>query len=210
MNSFILVEASKCKGCNACKVLCSKAHQKEGLLDHPRISIERDENGPVPITCKHCEDMPCAKVCPVRAITVVDQSVRINESSCVGCTLCGLACPFGVIFPAASKPVGHPKKYEYVIPEEDLADVPGNAFPEKPFLAWKAGQRVIAVKCDLCYFREEGPACVQKCPTKALTLMTASDMEERKKALHMQSLDALSEKIIPAFEQQAEGENPDV
>jgi hydrogenase-4 component A len=29
----------------------------------------------------------------------------------------------------------------------------------------------VAVKCDLCYFREEGPACVIACPHKALVFV---------------------------------------
>jgi hydrogenase-4 component A len=30
----------------------------------------------------------------------------------------------------------------------------------------------VAIKCDLCYFRPEGPACVIACPHKALALVT--------------------------------------
>jgi len=38
-------------------------------------------------------------------------------------------------------------------------------------LAWNIGQKSVAVKCDLCYFREQGPACVEACPHKALVLI---------------------------------------
>ena len=38
-------------------------------------------------------------------------------------------------------------------------------------VAWNIGQKTVAVKCDLCYFREEGPACVIACPHKALILV---------------------------------------
>ncbi len=34
-------------------------------------------------------------------------------------------------------------------------------------LDWVPGVRAIAVKCDLCHFDEQGPACVRTCPTKA-------------------------------------------
>ena len=39
-------------------------------------------------------------------------------------------------------------------------------------LAWQPGVEAIAVKCDLCYFREDGPACVQTCPTKTLFIIS--------------------------------------
>ena len=39
-------------------------------------------------------------------------------------------------------------------------------------LAWQPGVKAIAVKCDLCYFREDGPACVQTCPTKTLFIIS--------------------------------------
>jgi formate hydrogenlyase subunit 2 len=36
--------------------------------------------------------------------------------------------------------------------------------------------RAIAVKCDLCSFDEQGPACVRTCPTKALILVDIRDI----------------------------------
>jgi Fe-S-cluster-containing hydrogenase component 2 len=41
-------------------------------------------------------------------------------------------------------------------------------------LAWSIGQKTVAVKCDLCYFREQGPACVEACPHQALHLVGES------------------------------------
>lgn len=32
------------------------------------------------------------------------------------------------------------------------------------------------VKCDLCEHREEGPACVESCPTQALQLLTEREL----------------------------------
>lgn len=32
------------------------------------------------------------------------------------------------------------------------------------------------VKCDLCELREEGPACVESCPTQALQLLTEREL----------------------------------
>lgn len=44
-------------------------------------------------------------------------------------------------------------------------------------LQWNVGQKTVAVKCDLCYFNPEGPACVSACPHKALILVT-EEMQE--------------------------------
>jgi formate hydrogenlyase subunit 2 len=41
--------------------------------------------------------------------------------------------------------------------------------------------RAIAVKCDLCHFDEQGPACVRTCPTKALLLVDIRDIAQASK-----------------------------
>jgi Fe-S-cluster-containing hydrogenase component 2 len=57
-------------------------------------------------------------------------------------------------------------------------------------LNWESGQKTVAVKCDLCDFREEGPACVGACPHQALRLVTGTadgppGVVERAKAVVM-------------------------
>ena len=46
----------------------------------------------------------------------------------------------------------------------------------------EAGVTPVIVKCDLCGTRERGPACVDVCPTAALSIMT----EEQLSALQKQ------------------------
>ncbi|ECM2129481.1 4Fe-4S dicluster domain-containing protein, partial [Salmonella enterica subsp. enterica serovar Agona] len=48
-------------------------------------------------------------------------------------------------------------------------------------LDWVPGVRAIAVKCDLCSFDEQGPACVRMCPTKALHLVDNTDIARASK-----------------------------
>lgn len=43
------------------------------------------------------------------------------------------------------------------------------------------GVRAIAVKCDLCHFDEQGPACVRTCPTNALLLVDIRDIAQASK-----------------------------
>lgn len=119
----------------------------------------------------------CALVCPVQAITHTGDAIHINESLCIGCKMCALACPYGNILPGGTP-----------VPGQEL-NLGNYAFVNTPFepdgmflrelsyreqlslLAWNIGQKTVAVKCDLCYFREAGPACVEACPHKALVLL---------------------------------------
>lgn len=44
-----------------------------------------------------------------------------------------------------------------------------------------AGQVPAIVKCDLCHHRDRGPACVDVCPTAALSIMTEQQLDALKK-----------------------------
>jgi Fe-S-cluster-containing hydrogenase component 2 len=53
----------------------------------------------VPYTCTQCDEAWCLHACPVEAITV-DKATGakvVNETTCVGCKVCTIACPFGTI-----------------------------------------------------------------------------------------------------------------
>lgn len=102
MNRFVIADSTVCIGCRTCEAACSETHRLHGLQSMPRLRVMRNEKESAPQLCHHCEDAPCAGVCPVNAITRVDGAVQLNESLCVSCKLCGIACPFGAIeFPAA-------------------------------------------------------------------------------------------------------------
>jgi hydrogenase-4 component A len=131
----------------------------------------------MPIQCRHCEDAACARVCPVKAITRQEAFIHLNESLCIGCKLCAIACPFGAIIPGGT-PV---PKFEFNLGQYTYTNSPYQADPmylrelamqeRLSLLNWSIGQKTVAVKCDLCYFRAEGPSCVLACPHKALRLV---------------------------------------
>lgn len=170
MNRFIAVDPARCIGCNTCMAGCSAVHRAQGLQSQPRLTVTRIASITAPATCHQCDDAPCARVCPVEAIWIGNREVVLEESRCIGCKLCGIACPFGAITPSGTSISG------------GLAgphvDQPQRTAELDPILAWDAGIRTVAVKCDLCNFSPNGPECVRVCPTDALRLVDKDDTGE--------------------------------
>ena len=187
MNRFVIADSRRCIGCFACQAACVENHRKVGLQAYPRLIVTYAPEGTMPLQCRQCEDAPCGVVCPVRAIVAEKDSVRLNESLCIGCKMCGLACPFGVVLPGGT-PLPYygfnTGQYSYVNTPYQGEPMRLREMDEQGFLsllAWQVGQPKVAVKCDLCFFDEEGPACVRACPHKALSLIegTAPESAER-------------------------------
>ena len=178
MNSFVIADPKRCIGCYACVAGCVESHHEAGLQAYPRLYIVHTlPAGTMPIQCRHCEEPACAAVCPVKAITCHDNSVALNESLCIGCKMCALACPFGAIIPGGT-PI---PKFEFNVGQYTYINVPDEVAPmylrefaiydRLSILNWNIGQKTVAVKCDLCYFNEDGPACIRACPHKTLSLV---------------------------------------
>ena len=97
----IAIDPDRCTGCRMCELACSL--KKEGvcspLLSRVRVVTVEREGLDVPLLCLHCADPPCAMVCPVTAISEDGKTgaVEVNDDLCIGCGLCLVACPFGVI-----------------------------------------------------------------------------------------------------------------
>ena len=90
MNRFVIGDPKDCIGCNTCMAACSEVHKAFGLQSFPRLQVMRNDDVTVPILCRHCDDSPCATVCPVHAITHINDTIQLNESLCIGCKLCGI------------------------------------------------------------------------------------------------------------------------
>lgn len=161
LNSFVIANPNRCLGCYTCVVACSAAHRKSGLQAAPRLHITYSPRGTMPVQCRHCEDAPCAVVCPVNAIEIRDGMVSMKEQACIGCKMCALVCPFGAITMNGTFPPSIPKPAGQV----------------QSLLAWLAGQKTVAIKCDLCCSSTDGPQCVKVCPTKALQLIAGDQVE---------------------------------
>lgn len=61
------------------------------------------------ISCNHCDDPACTKVCPSGAMHKrEDGFVVVDEDVCIGCRYCHMACPYGA--PQYNAEKGHMTK----------------------------------------------------------------------------------------------------
>lgn len=202
MNRLVVADPKLCIGCYACVAGCVEGHRKAGLQAYPRLYIiHTPPNGTMPIQCHHCEEPSCAAVCPVKAITCQNNSVVLKESLCIGCKMCAIACPFGAIIPGGTplpKLEFNAGQYTYVNTpyQTDPMYLREFAMQERlSILNWNIGQKTVAVKCDLCYFREEGPACVIACPHKALSLVDEETGYPKEFIEEMKTVNVLEDEV---------------
>lgn len=168
MNSFVVGDPSLCIGCKACIIACAKEHQEKGKEEdydhpfHPRLTLVSTAEITIPVQCRHCEDSPCAQVCPENAIVQRGNRIDVVEELCVGCKSCVLACPFGAISVVGRPTLGAGFRVE--IPSEFESH-------EKHIFRVE--------KCDLCGEKED-PACIKVCPASALQLVRGENLQEKK------------------------------
>jgi carbon-monoxide dehydrogenase iron sulfur subunit len=104
----IFVRLEKCMGCRSCEMACAVEHSAsksiygamaEKPLPRRRVYVELAEGHKVPLVCRHCEDAPCAAVCRTGAMHQDLQNgiVERDLEKCVGCWMCAMSCPYGVI-----------------------------------------------------------------------------------------------------------------
>jgi Fe-S-cluster-containing dehydrogenase component len=101
----LVVDSRKCLNCKACSVAC---RAENGVpLEHSRNWMNEEVRGQFPKLlaisepeqCHHCLEPACVRVCPTGAsYQRADGIVAINDSECVGCRYCMIACPFDARF----------------------------------------------------------------------------------------------------------------
>lgn len=151
MNRFIMADAAKCIGCRTCEVVCVVAHQEN----------------------QDCATVSAGQFAP--RIRVVKDHTFTTAVACHQCedAPCANVCPTQAIR----------REHGHIFVEQARCIGCKSCMLACPFGAMnvaRPGARVQALKCDLCWHRESGPACVEACPTGAIACVNAADIQRQR------------------------------
>ncbi|MEM4306699.1 MAG: 4Fe-4S dicluster domain-containing protein, partial [Candidatus Caldarchaeum sp.] len=100
----MVIDIAKCIGCDACTVACKVENMSPGKIFYAPVHQKEVGKYPspkrvfIPLLCMHCEDAPCMKACPSKAIYRRDDGiVLVDEKKCCGARACVSACPYGAM-----------------------------------------------------------------------------------------------------------------
>jgi len=144
---FILVNPDRCLGCHTCELACAVAHTEANSLIGAVLAGERLQ--------------PRNHVLQVDSVKISTQCRQCEDAPCVK------VCPTGATY----------RTETYTAVDQRLCIGCRLCMMVCPFGAIRVATATVAgrdkraaFKCDLCVDRPEGPACVEACPTKALSL----------------------------------------
>ncbi len=104
----IFVRLDRCLGCRSCELACAVEHSASKALfaaiaetpvPRKRLYVEPADGHKVPLLCRHCEDAPCVRACRTGAMSqdALTRVVSHDAERCIGCWMCTMVCPYGVI-----------------------------------------------------------------------------------------------------------------
>lgn len=92
-----------CSGCRACQTACKDRNDLPVGELYRHVTTYQTGTFPtarmyhVSQTCNHCENPACVAVCPTYAMhKAEDGTVQHDDSVCIGCRMCAMACPYHV------------------------------------------------------------------------------------------------------------------
>ncbi len=167
----MVIDLNKCReDCTACVDACRNEnnvayHEDQRWDIHwiRKVTIEsKDTSNPIEksvlLLCNHCENPPCAQVCPVQATYKrEDGIVVVDHHRCIGCRYCMIACPYNARF------------FNY----KENPDWPNTEFPKR--------SHGVAESCTFCAHlvdRGEQPACVAACASAGEGAMAFGNLDD--------------------------------
>lgn len=98
-----LVDSEKCVGCRGCEMACKNEYQINDKLRWRKVYTLAEEEYSAPernhmsLACNHCVEPECGRVCPVDAYSKREDGIVLHDQSkCIGCRFCMMACPYEV------------------------------------------------------------------------------------------------------------------
>jgi len=161
------IDLNRCIGCHTCSMACKMANNlPQGLwwnrvltssgnaMDSASAEWPQGVIDFTPVSCQHCENPACVKVCPVGATYKDPETgiVRQDVDKCIGCRMCMAACPYTGV-----------RSFNWEEPSHVLGIDLGDESPP-------SHQRHTVEKCTMCWHRTargEEPACIKSCPGRA-------------------------------------------
>ncbi len=184
----MVIDLGLCIGCRRCSYGCKLENNVPDTINPPYIMVfetkyrpgqvilEKDPKGKhlngngllytklrkdrmyMPVQCNHCEDPPCAKVCPTKATyKSSDGIVMMDYNKCIGCRYCMAACPYNA------------RRFNWSKPEVPTEKI-------NPLVPLRTDG--VVEKCTFCVHRTRRgrtTRCVEVCPNKARTFGNLND-----------------------------------
>jgi Fe-S-cluster-containing dehydrogenase component len=161
MRYGMVIDLSRCIGCNACTIACKQQNGTSPGVFWSKVLVSETGTYPhakqvyQPLLCMHCADAPCEKVCPTGATQkLANGIVMVDQEKCIGDRHCMIACPYT-------------SRY--------FLDSKQTYFPDKGITTYEEamqGNHILGTveKCNFCKDRVatgQKPACVLTCPAQA-------------------------------------------
>lgn len=174
MKYAMVIDLRRCVGCNACTVACKQENGTPPGVFWSRVRQYEVGSYPqgrlrfLPMGCMHCQEAPCLESCPTGATyRRPDGPVLINDTKCIGCRYCIMACPYE----ARTYNAGEPREY-----------FAGRGFTRVEEAGHGRHSRGAVGKCTFCAHRlDHGkePACVATCPAEARVIGDLDDKDSK-------------------------------
>ncbi len=103
----LLIDLKRCLGCRSCELACAVEHSVSKTLlgavnEEPRpryrVRVVSEQGENLPLQCRNCEEAACLNACLTGALHRDSRGIVVcDEALCVGCFMCIMVCPFGII-----------------------------------------------------------------------------------------------------------------